>query len=190
MPPQPDTREALRLLHTQLAIHTNDRVLQLLGKAARTPREDAEMLHAAHASCYHWMQAGAAVHRQRAEWLISRVYAWLGRGEAALTHAEACGTLTREYPGEMEDYDRAYALECAARAYALKGRRSAAGKLRERALRAGQHIHLSEDRRLFLEDLRTGPWNGVVDSTALPSAFDQACQPHRQGEAASAGAAP
>src|SRR5262249_58525463 len=47
-----------------------------------------EMLHCAHASAYHWMQAdGTTANRSRSEWLCSRVYAILGPPEPSLPHA-------------------------------------------------------------------------------------------------------
>ena len=50
-----------------------------------------EMLHCAHASAYHWMRSGGTTaNRARSEWLCSRVYALLGRSEAALQHARRC----------------------------------------------------------------------------------------------------
>ena len=48
------------------------------------------MIHAAHASRYHWGEVGDDVNLARGEWQCSRVYAVLGRGEPALWHARRC----------------------------------------------------------------------------------------------------
>ena len=42
------------------------------------------MLHAAHASRFHWGEVGEPVNFARGEWQISRVYAVLGRPEPAI----------------------------------------------------------------------------------------------------------
>ena len=40
-----------------------NRTYALMEKATRTPDEDTEMLHCAHASAYHWAQVGTAANR-------------------------------------------------------------------------------------------------------------------------------
>ena len=45
------------------------------------------MIHAAHASRYHWSQVGEPVNVAHGEWQCSHVYAALGRAEPALHHA-------------------------------------------------------------------------------------------------------
>ena len=39
----------------------NGRVWELLEKTDRSKSEAEEMVHAAHASCYHWLQSGSEV---------------------------------------------------------------------------------------------------------------------------------
>ena len=53
------------------------------------PEDDARMVDAAHASQYHWREAGDQP-ETRGEWLVSHVYAVLGRPEPALHHARRC----------------------------------------------------------------------------------------------------
>src|SRR5439155_394862 len=67
-----------------------NRAWKLLENPDRTPAEDDELLHCAHASRYHWIGAGTQVNAARGEWQCSRVYAVLGRGEPALHHARRC----------------------------------------------------------------------------------------------------
>jgi DNA-binding transcriptional MerR regulator len=81
-----------------------------------------EMLHCAHASAYHWMQAnGTTANRARSEWLCSRVYSILGRPEPALHHARRCLEFVESSPAEMEDWDIAGAHEALARAHLAAG---------------------------------------------------------------------
>jgi hypothetical protein len=73
------------------------------------------MIHAAHASRYHWGVVGEAINFARGEWQISRVYSILGFGEAALRHAEYCLNWCE---GEsIGAFDLAFAHEAMARAY-------------------------------------------------------------------------
>ena len=101
--------------HRRLAIALNQRTWQLLETAERSLADDEEMVDAAHGSAYHWRYAegASAVHQARGAWLISRVYAVLGRGEEARRHAERGLAICTEYV--IGDYDFAYAHEALAR---------------------------------------------------------------------------
>jgi hypothetical protein len=147
--------------HRHFAIQFNGEVWNLLEKAGRTSEEDERMLYAAFASCRHWLEAGTGVHHQRAEWLIARVYAVLGRAEAALRHAERCLALTEQHAGEMEDFDRAYAYEAVARANAVAGNLDGAGKYLALARESGEAIADGQSKKIFEGDLRSGDWQGL-----------------------------
>lgn len=91
----------------------------LLDKADRTPDEDDRMIHAAHASRFHWGEIGTPLEFERGEWQISRVYSVLNRPEPALYHAQRCLAICRE--NAIGDFDIAFAYEAMARAYAVAG---------------------------------------------------------------------
>ncbi|MCP4422872.1 MAG: hypothetical protein GY803_00105, partial [Chloroflexi bacterium] len=118
-------------------------------------------VYAAHASCYHWLQAGTGLHHQRSEWMIARVYTVLGNAPAALRHAARCLELTQEYAELMVDFDFAFAYECIARANAISGNRDKALHYAQLAEKAGQTIVDEEDRQIFMDDFYGGDWNGV-----------------------------
>jgi len=117
------------------------------------------MVDAAHASQYHWREAGGPP-ATRGEWLVSHVYAILGRPEPARHHARRCLDLAGTEPG-VADFDRAYAAEAMARALACAGDLSQAAGWHSRATAAGATIADDEDRKIFTEDLTTGPWFGL-----------------------------
>ena len=105
--------------HQAMAAGLNGVVWELLALGPeRTPEQDDRMIHAAHASCYHWLEVGTELHQQRAHWLLTHVYSELGHGEAALRHAKRCGELTEKHADLMEDFDIAYAHEGLARGHA------------------------------------------------------------------------
>ncbi|HEV2873479.1 MAG TPA: hypothetical protein VG409_18915, partial [Actinomycetota bacterium] len=94
--------------HRELGRSLNGLVWELLARADRTAGDDARMVDAAHASQYHWREAGGPP-GTRGEWLVSHVYAVLGRGEPALHHARRCLELAGGEPGAAAWHARASA---------------------------------------------------------------------------------
>jgi hypothetical protein len=138
-----------------LAATLFNRTWTLLDKPDRSVEEDSEMVHAAHASCFHWLQVGTPVNAVRGEWQCSRVYAVLGRSEPALHHARRCLSLCEEHG--IGDFDIAFAHEALARAYAVEGDHAQARRHAELARAAAVDIAEDEDRELVLADLATIP---------------------------------
>ena len=143
----------VKLLAAQLFNETW-RLLELDG---RSEHDDDRMIHAAHASRYHWGQVPSATpaHLARGEWQISRVYAVLGRGEPALHHARRVLELCQQ--NGIGDWDLAFAYEALARAHAVAGDAGPAREFTDRALAATEDIADDEDRDLVLADLETIP---------------------------------
>mgnify|MGYP006304951731 CR=1 FL=1 len=117
------------------------------------------MIRLAYASLYHWSVIGEPINEQRGEWMVSHVWAVLGRGDPALYHAEKCWKLTEELG--LAGFDLAYAREALARANAATGNDAEALKQFEEAEKAAEKIPGDEDRKLFLADLEKGPWFGI-----------------------------
>src|SRR5713101_1922567 len=110
-----------RETHRLLGVELFNKTWTLIAKAARTPDEEDELTHCAHASAYHWLQVGTAANRARSEWQCSRVYAVLGRAEPALHHAQRCLEICEAEPSALEDWDLPFAFEALARAHAVAG---------------------------------------------------------------------
>jgi hypothetical protein len=117
--------------------------------------DDDRMLHMAHASRFHWGEAPECEppNLARGEWLISRVYDLLGRGEPALWHARRCLAYCEE--AGIRDWDLAYAYEALARASSVAGDAEGASEWRVKARAAGDTIAEPEDREHFDEDFAT-----------------------------------
>ena len=139
--------------HRVHAVATNYLVWDLLGAESRSPDDDERMVHAAHASAHHWRLAGEALHQARAEWLISRVYAVLGRADPARHHAARSLAICEEHG--IGDWDVAFAHEAIARALAVAGDREGAAEEVTLARRLADDIAEDEDRELLLSDLAT-----------------------------------
>jgi DNA-binding transcriptional MerR regulator len=130
-------------------------VWRLLEKEDRGVEDDDRMLHMAHASRYHWGEAGQPVNLSRGEWLCARVYCVLGRAEPALHHARRGLEICRAHG--IGDWDLAYAYESLARAHAVAGDKEQARSWTEQALAAAEDIAQDEDRELVLTDLEAIP---------------------------------
>jgi hypothetical protein len=118
---------------------------------ARTPEENDELIHVAHASRYHWGNVGEAANFARGEWQCSRMYTVLGRAEGAMWHAQRCLEICTQHG--LADWDLAYAYEALARAHASAGEAEEAARLVQ--LARGVEIAEDDDREHLLEDLAT-----------------------------------
>ena len=137
--------------HRKLGVELYNSTWTLLEKADRTPLETDEMLHRAHASRWHWGQVGEQVNLARGEWLCSRVYAVLGRGEPALWHARRCVEI--DEAAGAGDWDIASAYEAMARAHLVAGDMAAAVEWKARAVTALKGIAEVDDRHVIEQDL-------------------------------------
>lgn len=112
--------------HRRLAIDLFNRSWQLLEQENRTPEQDAEMIHVAHAARFHWGEIGSAAQRARGENQCARIYSTLRRSEPALYHANRALELVRAGGDGFEDWDLATALEVLARAHLSAANRAEA----------------------------------------------------------------
>jgi DNA-binding transcriptional MerR regulator len=142
--------------HRSLGIALFNEVWRLLEKE-RTPDEDEELLHQAHASAYHWLKAPESEpkNRARSEWMCSRVYSVLGRAEPALHHAERCQAVAEAHPDNMEPFDLPFAYEALARAHKLAGNADQSKRCERKGRELAEQIADPEDRELVLADLAT-----------------------------------
>jgi len=136
-----------------LAAQLFNETWRLIEQQDRTRDDDDRMIHAAHASRFHWSQVPDATpaHLARGEWQISRVYAVLRRPEPALHHARRA--LDFCHDNGIGDFDLAFAHEALARAHAITGDAVQARHHIEQA--AAVRIADATDRDLLRADLDT-----------------------------------
>jgi DNA-binding transcriptional MerR regulator len=151
-PAPPDLDPATR---RALAVGLFNHVWTLLETPDRTPEQDDELVHAAHASRYHWGEVGEPLQRAIGEWQIARVYATLGRGEPALHHARRCLALVEEHG--LERWLVASAFEGLSRAHAAAGDAATAADWKARAQAAAREIEEAEEREIVEGDIATLP---------------------------------
>jgi hypothetical protein len=139
--------------HEKLAKNLFNITWDLLDKKDRDEEEALAMIHAAHASRYHWGEIGAPLQFERGEWQISRVYSVLGMGEAALYHAKKCLEICKE--NKIGDFDIAFAYEALARAYFVTGNEEKFSKYLSKAKKAAEEIEDQGNKDYVLGELAT-----------------------------------
>ena len=143
------------------AVELNNKTWDLLESADRSEEDSAQMIHTAHAACYHWREVGKPANYQRAECLLGNVYAALGQGQPALTHASRALDLCEKHPDEMADWDHAFVFDCLARATAAGGLLEDAANLKQRARDARDKIADPQDKDAFNSWFNAGQWHGI-----------------------------
>ncbi len=149
------TPKVEREWHRRQAAALFNRVWRLLEMKRRTPAQDDEMIHAAHASRYHWGVVGKPVQIAIGDWQVSHVYAVLRRPEPAMYHAKRCLAECRKHG--LRDFPLAFAYEALARAAAVAGRSRERDRFLRKARAAAGGIKDEGDRKLVLSDLATIP---------------------------------
>jgi DNA-binding transcriptional MerR regulator len=127
----------------------------LLEKTDRSQEDDDRMVHAAHASRFHWGEVGGAQQLAVGEWQCSRVYSVLGRAEPSLHHARRAVEIAEA--GDVPDWTVASAYEAVARAHAVAGDRAEAKRFASLSREICDRITDPEDREVIEGDLATLP---------------------------------
>lgn len=151
-----DEKESPMTDHRTLGVDLFNKTWTLMEKDERTPEEDDEMVHMAHASAYHWQQVGTRANRSRSEWQCSRVHVLLGQTGQALYHARRCLAIAEaNEDGSMEDWDIVGAYEALARAHFVAGNLDEARVWAERGRAATAQIADEDDRKVMEADFAT-----------------------------------
>jgi hypothetical protein len=150
-----DEKAAVLAEHKRYAVDLFNLTWDLLDKEDRSAQDDDRMIHAAHASRFHWGEIGTPLEFERGEWQISRVYAVLNRPEPALYHAQRCLALCVD--NEIGDFDLAFAYEALARAYAVAGDAEKSQYNVKLAEKASQQIEEEGNKEYVMSELATIP---------------------------------
>jgi hypothetical protein len=151
-------------MHRRAGIDAFNSTWELLGRDDLSADEADDMLERAYTSAHHWRRAARRLgeNAARASWLLARVHAVLGHGDAALYHADRC--TAHAGAAGLGDFDLAYAHEARARALACLGRLDEAAA--ELAAARDVPIADDDDRSILEGDLASGPWYGLVASVS------------------------
>ena len=89
--------------HRWFGIELNNRIMDALEAVRVTPETGESFIHAAHASCHHWMQVGTVANHGRGEFVVASVYAaavWAALSDAVEEAVSGTGD-----PGERGSID-------------------------------------------------------------------------------------
>ena len=149
---QPETMTEEQF-HKKMAVDLFNRTWDLLDKPERTPEENDELIHAGHASRFHWGRVGKPLNLARGEQQLSHIYAVLNRAEPALFHGRRALEICRA--NDIADFDLAFAYEALARANAVAGDQPERDRYVDLARAAALGIAKADDREYFLSQLKT-----------------------------------
>jgi DNA-binding transcriptional MerR regulator len=151
-----DEKESAMTDHRTLGVDLFNKCWTMMENPTRTPEEDDEMIHCAHASAYHWQQVGTRANRSRSEWQCSRVHVILGQIDQALYHARRCHELAAaDEDGSMEDWDLPAAYEALARAHLAAGHAEEAAHWARLGREATAKVADENDRKVMEADFAT-----------------------------------
>lgn len=129
------------------AVECNNSAWRLAESHARTAAQDDEMLHCAHAAALHWSKVGTDLHCARATMLVGHVYALLGDGQRASTHARKAYDYVMSH--ESPDWEVAFAHAVLANAAAASGDRPLHAVHYAAAEELGSALENAEERSIF-----------------------------------------
>ncbi|MEQ8785956.1 MAG: hypothetical protein RIC55_06640 [Pirellulaceae bacterium] len=147
--------------HRWFAVEFNNRAWDLIEAESRTAQQEQDLIHAAHASTYHWRQIGTSLHYLRALTLLASAYNVVGDYSGGLRYAnDALAMLAKD---DLEDtpFDRAVTYACVARANAGLGKTDQARQDKQRARDEAAKLEDVADRQVFDDLLNAGEWHGV-----------------------------
>ena len=139
----------------RFAVACNNRAWQLVENAHRTPSEMHEMLHAAHASAWHWARVGTALNEARANLLLGMAHALASEGPLALRYAMSAFNYFNEH--EAPDWEQAFTHAVLAAAAKAAGNPELHREHYAEAQRLGEAIAAPEDRAVFLRSFSQVP---------------------------------
>ena len=131
------------------AVELNNLAWDLVETATLSEAQAQRMIHAAHAACYFWIEAGDLLNHLRAQNLLATAYAKAGRGEAAVYHAEKCVDLSLEAGDTQTDFDRAVAYGCADSACRAAGKIELARNYRAQAVELSRKLTDADEKSVF-----------------------------------------
>jgi hypothetical protein len=114
----PEAKLPVAEFHREIANELFNQVLNMLQSKERNCAENDRMIHAAHASRFHWEFGGTVTNVALGEWQCARVHTVLRQTESALHHAWRYLELAENYG--LGPFHLAHAHLCVAAALALK----------------------------------------------------------------------
>jgi hypothetical protein len=158
------SEEEVNLWRRRLGSEANNRGWTLAEKLSRTSEEDAEMLHAAHASRHLWAKVGTERNFASADLLLGHVHALLGHGPTAMEYAAKALSYFTSRPSEAGQQAFAYAVQ--ANAASACGDSTLHRDSYAKAQELADTLADPKDRRVFDATFNVIPKPGPASSAA------------------------
>ena len=129
------------------AVACNNRAWELIEQSTRTPADEHELLHAAHAAAWHWARVGTPLNEARSNMLLGMAHAVVSDGALALRYAMSSFNYFNEHGAP--DWEQAFAHATLAAAAASAGNAALHAEHYTEAERLGALIAEAEDRAVF-----------------------------------------
>ncbi|HET7065053.1 MAG TPA: hypothetical protein VFI49_12335 [Rudaea sp.] len=149
------TPEDVALWQRRLASLANNQAWALAEALRRTPEQDEEMLHAAHAAMYFWKIVGNAGNNARAAQLLAHVYALLNLPRPAAHYLSK--SLPYFLQNDCAPSELAFAHAVAAHVASAEGSEEAHTRHYSQALAARAQIPEPKEREILDATLRVIP---------------------------------
>lgn len=139
--------------HQHFSKHCFNRAWDLIDKPNRTPGENEQMIHLAHAALWHWSERPDCAPKNLSigYWQLSRIYALIGEGTNAAKYASICLVKT---PQE-DPFLLGYAYEALARAEKIQGNLAKAKEHHAEATRLAESVEDTESQQMLMNDLNS-----------------------------------
>jgi hypothetical protein len=140
--------------HRRFATSCFNRTWDLLDRTERSDADEAEMIHMAHASRWHWGHVPDKTPSNLAvgAWQLSRVYAVAGRPDEAMRYGEESLQIATER--HLGPFLVGYGHEAIARAASMSGDTATRDRHRREAAECAERIEHDNDRAMLLSDLQ------------------------------------
>ena|SRR2546423_7783652 len=151
--------QELEKAHHWFAVECNNRAWKLAEQMSRSPAEDEEMLHCAHAAALHWAKIGTGLNNARATMLLAHAHALLGDGKRALHYARESFAFVTSHD-DRPPWEVALAHAVLAHAAAANDERSLHATHYTRAKSLGGALTDAEESAVFEATFRVIPAPG------------------------------
>jgi hypothetical protein len=153
--PERPSPEEISKWQKWFAVACNNRAWELVERRERTPTDVHEMLHAAHASAWHWARVGTELNEARANMLLGMAHALADDGPLALRYAMLAFNYFNEH--EAKDWEQAFVHATLAAAAKAAGDSALHREHHAEARRLGDAIAERQDREVFMRSFSQVP---------------------------------
>ena len=150
-----NAQEEANVWRRRLAAEANNRAWTLAENPSRTSEEDAQMLHAAHASRYLWTSIGTDRNIASADLLLGHIHALLDLGATATQYTSKALAYFTSQPSDASQLAFAYAIR--ANAASASGDAALHRSSYAKAVEIAQTFTDPRDKNIFEATLRVIP---------------------------------